>query len=94
MPKAQTKALANHRRKLKRKGVQRLELSVHKDDVAILRGIAAALSDPTRMVEARALLRSRFGGPATADLKAYLASAPLEGIDLKRSRDLGRKVEL
>lgn len=94
MTKARTKALTTHRRKLKRNGVQRLELNVHKDDVALLRSVADALADPTRTADVRALLRSRFGKPSAAELKAYLASAPLEGIDLTRRRDLGRKVEL
>ncbi len=94
MTKAQAKALTAHRRRLKRSGVQRVEVLVHKDDVALIRGIADALSDPTRKAEARALLRSRFGKPTASDLKAYLASAPLEGIDLTRPKDVGRNVDL
>ncbi len=42
----------------------------------------------------RALLRQRFVEPVGLSLKALLASAPLEGIDLDRSRDLGRDVDL
>jgi hypothetical protein len=39
-------------------------------------------------------LRERFGAGPAAGLKALLAPAPLEGIDLGRARDLGRDVEL
>lgn len=58
MPSAQQKsALTEYRRRLKRRGVIRLEVKVRKDDVALIRSVAKALSDPTREVEARALLR-------------------------------------
>jgi len=36
----------------------------------------------------------RFVEPLGLSLKELLASAPLEGIDLDRSRDLGRDVDL
>ena len=94
MTKVRRKALVAHRFKLKRSGIQRVELRVHKDDVALVRMVVAALADPERKGEARALLRSRFGKPTGEDLKAYLAAAPLEGIDLTRPRDFGRDVVL
>jgi hypothetical protein len=56
--------------------------------------VARALSDPAREAEARALLRERFGAAKAKGLKALLAAAPLEGIDLTRERDLGRDVVL
>jgi hypothetical protein len=52
------------------------------------------LSDPSRQAEARRLLQQRFAEPAMIDLKALLASAPLDGIDLDRGPDTGRDVEL
>jgi hypothetical protein len=67
---------------------------VRKDDVALIRSVVKALSDPTREVKARALLRERFLTAKAKGLKALLAGAPLEGIDLKRARDLGRNVVL
>jgi len=39
-------------------------------------------------------LRQRFAEPPKVSLKALLASAPLDGIDLERSRDAGRDVDL
>jgi hypothetical protein len=52
------------------------------------------LSDPSRQVEARKLLRQHFAEPPKVSLKALLASAPLDGIELDRSHDPGRDVDL
>jgi hypothetical protein len=52
------------------------------------------LSDPTRQVAARLLLRQGLVEPPKVSLKALLASAPLDGIDLDRGADLGREVYL
>jgi hypothetical protein len=93
MPSAQQKSsLTEYRRRLKRRGLVRLEVKVRKDDVALIRSVVKALSDPTREVKARALLRERFLTAKAKGLKALLAGAPLEGFDLKRARDLGRNV--
>ena len=94
MPNPRRKALSTYRRRLKRRGVVRLEVHVRKDDAALVRGVVKALGDPDRETEARALLRERFGMGKAKGLKALLAAAPLEGIDLGRARDLGRDVEL
>jgi hypothetical protein len=87
-------AVAKFRRRLKQRGVVRLEVRVRKDDAALVRGIVAALDDPERESETRALLREQFGMAKAAGLKALLAAAPLDGIDLDRQRDLGRDVDL
>ncbi len=87
-------SLASHRAQKAREGYVRVEVSVRKEDAGLVRGIAAALADPTREAAARALLRQRFVEPAKLSLKALLASAPLEGMDLDRSRDLGRDMDL
>jgi hypothetical protein len=59
-----------------------------------VRRVAAALADPVRQNAVRTLLQWRFGELAHPGLKALLASAPLEGIDLDRSQDIGRDVDL
>jgi hypothetical protein len=92
MRSAQKRSLSAYRRRLKRQGMIRVEVQVRKDDAALLRGIAKALADPTREAETRALLRERFGVVDAIGLKALLAAAPLEGIDLTRDRDLDRDV--
>jgi len=91
---SQKKALARHRRRLKRRGISRIEVRVQKADIELVRSIAAALADPQRAAETRALLRDRFSARQTRGLKALLAAAPLEGIDLDRDRDSGRNVDL
>jgi hypothetical protein len=54
----------------------------------------AALADPGQAAEARALLLRRFAPEPVRSLKDLIESAPLEGIDLDRPRDMGRAVEL
>lgn len=92
MSKVKEKAVANHRRRMKRLGLVRVELKVRKEDVPLLRSVASALADPSRAGETRALLRDRFSAPGPKGLKALLAAAPLEGIDLARPRDMGREL--
>ena len=87
-------SLVNHRVRTKRRGFVRVEVNVSKDDAVLIRNVAAALSDPARQAAARALIRQRFVEPANVNLKALLASAPLEGIDLDRDPDFGRDVDL
>jgi tRNA U34 5-carboxymethylaminomethyl modifying GTPase MnmE/TrmE len=87
-------AVSAHRRRLRSRGLMRLEVQVHGEDAALVRAVAAALADPARAAEARALLRGRFPPTAARSLKDLLASAPLDDVDLERSRDTGRAVDL
>ena len=93
MSKARATPLARHRDRMKRAGMVRLELRVHEEDAALLRGLAISLADPQRRARSRALLRSLDESPVKP-LKALLAGAPLDGVDLKRTRDTGRAVDL
>jgi hypothetical protein len=94
MAKSRKSLVSEHRRRMKRRGLVRIEVQVHKDDAPLVRRVAKALGDPQRAAEARALLRGRFAEPRGRGLKALLAAAPLEGVDLARDRDMGRSVEL
>jgi hypothetical protein len=94
MPSAQSKSLAKYRTKLKSRGVVRLEVNVQEKDAGLLRRVVKALSDPAKSDETRALLCERFGVAKARGLKALLAAAPLDGIDLDRERDFGRGVDL
>lgn len=87
-------SLAKHRARKARQGFVRVEVNVRKEDAGLVRQVAAALSDPTRQIAARALLQQRFLAPVGVSLKTLLASAPFDGIDLERSRDPGRDVDL
>lgn len=90
----QHRAVASFRRRLKRRGMVRLEVHVRRDDAPLVRDLVRALADPDREIEARALLRDRFAALGARGLKALLAAAPLDGIDLERERDMGRAVDL
>jgi hypothetical protein len=87
-------SVAMHRARKERQGFVRVEVSVRKEDASLVRRVASALSDPSRQGQARKLLRQGFAEPPRVSLKALLASAPLDGIDLDRSRDPGRDVDL
>ena len=89
----QNQAVRRYRERLKREGWVRCEVRIPREDVALIRGVAAVLSDPKRDAEARALLRAHFGDSSPQSLKALLAAAPLEGIDIERSADPGRVPE-
>ena len=86
--------VASHRARKARQGFVRVEVNVLKEDASLVRQAAAALNDPKRQANARALLRQRFAEPPSPSLKALLASAPLEEIDLDRHPDFGRHIEL
>ena len=87
-------AVAEHRRRLRSRGLQRIEVQVRGEDAPLVRAVAAALTDPDQANEARALLRRRFGPEPARSLKDLLAAAPLDDIDLTRSRDSGRAIDL
>lgn len=84
--------LVAHRQRQSDRGLQRVELQVPRDDAALLRAVAAALVNPDRAAETRAVLRRNFA--PSVGLKALLMAAPLEGVAFERARDLGRTIEL
>lgn len=87
-------ALTEHRQRQRRQGSQRLEVQVRREDAALLRAVAAALLDPDRAAEGRLLLREHFAPASARSFKEFLLSAPLEELDLERSRDTGRDIKL
>jgi hypothetical protein len=88
------KAIALYRKRLKRKGRLRVEVHVPKKDAPLIRAVAVALVDPNREQKIREVLREALSDQRTKGLKALLAEAPLDGIDLRRRRDTGRPVRL
>ncbi len=93
MTKAKS-SLATHRARRERQGFVRVEVNVRREDANLVRSVASALSDPSRQDEARRLLRHRFAEPPKVSLKALLAAAPLDGIDLGRAAEPARNVDL
>lgn len=86
-------SLSAFRRRLRRRGMICVGLQVPRGDADLVRSVARALCNPKWADEARAILGARFAEPAPAGLKALLASAPLEGVDLDRPRDVGRGIQ-
>ena len=88
-------AVAEHRKRLKDRGLVRVEVRAPKQDASLLRDIAGALADPTSGPQARQLLLGYFHPPGRQGLKELLASAPLDlELDFDRGTDTGREVEL
>ena len=82
------------RKRRQRQGFVRVEIQIRKEDASLVRDVAAALVDPERETKTRAILREKIAAPRSGGLKALLASAPLDGIDLERPRDVGRNTTL
>jgi hypothetical protein len=94
LKKTQQKAVSSFRKRLKHQGMARLEVNVRKEDATLVRNVVRALSTPAQEKTARALLREHFGSDQAEGLKALLAAAPLEGINLGRDSSFGRDVDL
>lgn len=82
------------RKRRQRQGFVRVEVQVRKEDAGLVRDVATALGDPAREAETRAILREKIAPARAGGLKALLAAAPLEGIELDRPRDFGREIAL
>jgi hypothetical protein len=89
--------VARYRARAARRGLLRLELQVPREDAELIRAVAALLRDGPAAESERAreelktLARTASG---TRALKDLLAAAPLEGVEIRRSRDTGRFIEL
>ena len=94
MPTSQSKAVNRYRKRMKREGWVRCEVNVRREDAPLVRKLAAALGDPEHGPAARAAIRDRFGETPPTRLKSLLAAAPLEGIEIDRSRDPGREIDV
>jgi len=91
----QRKAVARHRKRLRRQGLVRLEVQAPREDAPLIRRIASALRRERDDVAAvRARLNRALGSEDHLGLKELLAAAPLEGIGLERNRTPARPIEL
>lgn len=88
-------AVAEHRKRLKRRGLARIELRAPKEDAPLLRDIASALADPERVLQTRRLLRRHFDPYAGMSFKELLSAAPADlELVCERGPDPGREIEL
>lgn len=91
--------LSRHRRKLDEQGQQRVEITVPRADVALVKRLAAKLraggADAERVRVQAARLVSRPDIQTGADLYALLATAPgLGEVTFERDNSEGRPVDL
>ena len=70
------------------------EAQARKEDAGLICGVASALFDPECAAETRWLLREQVTRRPANGLKALLEAAPLHGLDLERSCDTGRALDL
>lgn len=95
MSTAQKNAVVNHRARLRHQGIVRVEVQTTENDAPLIRQLAKILrKDSARAAELRKQLRDIIGATEQRGLKALLASAPLDGIDLSRRDDRPRDVDL
>ncbi len=95
MPSTQKTAVDNHRRRLREHGFSRLEVVVPKADKVLIKEVARRLRGAPEEADATRRQLTRLArGESEVGLKALLASAPLDGIDLERNRDTGREIDL
>ena len=88
---SQRRAVKKHRRRLRRRGLVRLEVQVPAGDALLVRRVAGALrGEPEAATALRARVRGALASGERLGLKALLASAPLDGIDLVPRSDLPR----
>jgi hypothetical protein len=85
--------VAKHRSLLKKRGFVRVEVQVRSADASLVRKVAKKLTSGPNEERFRSVLKNETS-IETEDLKQLLASAPIDGIDLRRSRDTGRKIKL
>ncbi len=87
--------MRRHRQRLKNQGLQRIEVYVPADDAALIKGLAKVLcGDSAKAERLRRVLGADAEEGSASGLKELLASAPLDGIELVRSRDHGRDLDL
>lgn len=94
MAKTDPSPVTAWRQRRQRQGFVRVEVQVRREDAGLVRDVASALGDPAREAETRSILRERISPVRAIGLKALLAAAPLDGIDLDRPRDFGRATAL
>jgi hypothetical protein len=95
MNTSQRKAVSRHRKRQKEKGMVRMEVSVPDSDRELIRQTAANLRAGGELAEkTRDALSSVLNPYEGMNLKELIESAPLEGLELERSKETWRDIEL
>lgn len=95
MTPSQRKAVQRHRDRQAKRGMVRMEISVPEGDRELLRQTAANLRVGGDLAEkTRMALLSVINPYEGMGLKELLEAAPLEDLDLERSRETWRDIDL
>ena len=94
MATSREKAVRNHRRRLKERGLRRVEVEAAESDTSLIRQLAKVLRGEGEKAEEARQRLSEIVASKSPGLKDLLASAPLEGIRIARSHDPDRTIEL
>jgi len=95
MTSPQNKAVTNYRNRQKEKGIARVEVSVPDTDCELIRQTAANLRAGGEIAEqTRAAIRSVINPYAGMNFKQLLEAAPIEDLDLERSKETARDIDL
>ena len=95
MTPAQKKAVQEHRKRQAKKGIVRVEVNVPDSDRDLIRQTAANLRAGGEIAEqTRAALSSVLNPFEGMNLRELLEAAPLDELDLERSKETWRDIEL
>lgn len=95
MTPSQNKAVKDYRNRQKEKGIVRMEVSVPDADRALIRQTAANLRSGGDIAEqTRAAIRSVINPYAGMNFKQLLEAAPIEGLEIERSKETARDIDL
>ena len=95
MTPAQKKAVSNYRNRQKKQGFVRMEVNVPDTDRELVRQTAANLRAGGEIAEKTRLALSAVLNPYEGmNLKELIEAAPLEGLDLERSKETWRDIDL
>jgi len=95
MTPSQNKAVKDYRNRQKEKGIVRMEVSIPDADRELIRQTAANLRSGGDIAEqTRAAIRSVINPYAGMNFKQLLEAAPIEGLEIERSKETARDIDL
>jgi hypothetical protein len=95
MTLSQNKAVTNYRKRQREKGFVRMELSVPDADCELIRQTAANLRAGGDLAEkTRMALLTVINPYEGMNFKELLEAAPIEGLELERSKETWRDIDL
>ena len=95
MTRAQKKVVADYRKRQEERGFVRLEVNVPEGDRPLIRQVAASLRSGGPAAEkVRAALAAAVNPFEGMDLKELLENSPLDELDLERSQETWRAIDL